>query len=840
MENKDNRNEIEIDRGTYIEALQLMGCEELPTVALRGLTILPGMIIHFDLSREKSIESVEQAMLGDQRLLVVTQKDPDEENPDFDGVYEIGTVTVIKQVSKLPNHILRVLVEGVSRARLFGFTREDDCIVTQVSYEKDDMTDISAAEEEAMTRTVKETFAAYHACFPKVGKAVEDQIDDVMSLGELIDCITINMPLSVLNKQRILNAVSVRERFQVLTGILSQEVEVIRIKNELAKNIKQRIDKNQRDYILREQLHYIKEELGENNTDSDVEQFEDALEKLKAKKDVKEKIRKEISRYKNVSGSSSESAVERAYIETLLELPWDKASKDSNDLVKAEEILNEEHYGLDKVKERMLEYLAVRALTGKGQSPIICLVGPPGTGKTSIARSVAEALHKKYVRICLGGVRDEAEIRGHRKTYVGAMPGRITNALRQAGVKNPLLLLDEIDKVGNDYKGDPSSALLEVLDGEQNSAFRDHYVEIPIDLSEVLFIATANSTEGIPRPLLDRMELIEVNSYTANEKFHIAREHLVEKQLKKNGIRAEELEFSDEALRDIISFYTREAGVRGLERQIGAVCRKEARQILERRQGQKQTTQQEPDSRQERKNSQKIGSREEIIDVGEKSQEKGLEMTEMVKITSENLKDYLGKRKYSNDKINKKNEVGIVRGLAWTSVGGDTLQIEVNMMPGEGDIDLTGQMGDVMKESARIAMSYVRSVSEAYQVPEETYTKKDFHIHIPEGAVPKDGPSAGITMATAILSAVTGIPVRADLAMTGEVTLRGKVLPIGGLKEKLLAAKTAGVKIVLVPGENEKDVSEISEEITEGLEIHFVEQMEDVVKYAFAPVCVEG
>lgn len=817
MENKNNRKEIEMDRGTYVETLQLMGQEHLPTVALRGLTILPGMVIHFDLSREKSIESVEQAMLGDQRLLVVTQKDPDEEDPGFDGVYEIGTVTVIKQVSKLPNHILRVLVEGVSRARLFGFVREDDCLVTQVSYEKDDMTDIDFAEEEAMTRMVKETLASYYTCFPKVGKAIEDQIEDAMSLGELLDCITINMPLSVLNKQRILNAVSVRERFEVLTGILAQEVEVVRIKNELAKNIKQRIDKNQRDYILREQMHYIKEELGEDNTDSDVEQFEAAVEKLKAKKEVKEKIRKEISRYKNVAGSSSESAVERAYIETLLELPWDKASKDSNDLEKAEEILNADHYGLDKVKERMLEYLAVRALTGKGQSPIICLVGPPGTGKTSIARSVAEALHKKYVRICLGGVRDEAEIRGHRKTYVGAMPGRITNALRQAGVKNPLLLLDEIDKVSNDYKGDPSAALLEVLDGEQNSAFRDHYVEIPIDLSEVLFIATANSTDGIPRPLLDRMELIEVNSYTANEKFHIAKEHLVAKQFKKNGIKPEELEFTDEALRDIISFYTREAGVRGLERQIGAVCRKEARQILKRRQVQNIT---EPDQDKELKDHQKGNL------------DKETEMTDIVKITSENLADYLGKRKYRNDKINQKNEIGIVRGLAWTSVGGDTLQIEVNMMPGEGDIDLTGQMGDVMKESARIAMSYVRSVSDKYQVSEETYTKKDFHIHIPEGAVPKDGPSAGITMATAILSAVTQIPVRADLAMTGEVTLRGKVLPIGGLKEKLLAAKTAGVKIVLVPKENDKDIAEISEEITEGLEIHFVEHMEDVVKYA--------
>lgn len=837
MENKDNRNEIEIDRGTYIEALQLMGREQLPTVALRGLTILPGMVIHFDLSRGKSIESVEQAMLGDQRLLVVTQKDPDEEDPGFDGVYEIGTVTVIKQVSKLPNHILRVLVEGVSRARLYSFVREDDCLVTQVSYEKDDMSDINYAEEEAMTRTVKETFASYYTCFPKVGKAIEDQIEDTMPLGELLDCITINMPLSVMNKQRILSAVSVRERFEVLTGILAQEVEVVRIKNELTKNIKQQIDKNQRDYILREQMHYIKEELGEDNTDSDVEQFEAAVEKLKAKKEVKEKIRKEIARYKNVAGSSSESAVERAYIETLLELPWDKASKDSNDLEKAEEILNKDHYGLEKVKERMLEYLAVRALTGKGQSPIICLVGPPGTGKTSIAKSVAEALHKKYVRICLGGVRDEAEIRGHRKTYVGAMPGRITNALRQAGVKNPLLLLDEIDKVSNDYKGDPSAALLEVLDGEQNSAFRDHYVEIPIDLSEVLFIATANSTDGIPRPLLDRMELIEVNSYTANEKFHIAKEHLVEKQLTKNGIKPEELEFTDEALRDIISFYTREAGVRGLERQIGAVCRKEARQILKRRQGQKQATQQEPDNRQEIKESQERINRDEIMNTGKKDQDERSEMTEMtgtVKITPDNLKDYLGKQKYSNDKINRKDEVGIVRGLAWTSVGGDTLQIEVNMMPGEGDIDLTGQMGDVMKESARIAMSYVRSVSDRYQVSEETYTKKDFHIHIPEGAVPKDGPSAGITMATAILSAVTGIPVRADLAMTGEVTLRGKVLPIGGLKEKLLAAKTAGVKTVLVPKENDKDVAEISEEITDGLEIHFVEHMEEVVKYAFS------
>lgn len=771
------------------------GREELPAVALRGLTILPGMVIHFDLNRAKSIEAVEQAMLGDQRLLVVTQKDVEEEDPGFEGIYRVGTVAVIKQVTKLPGHTLRVLVEGKSRASLYGLNDAYDYLVAKVSYESDDMTGITDSSKEAMTRTVKEAFAAYYTCFPKVGKAVADQIEGDMPLGELLDCITINMPLSVADKQKILAALSVQERFEILTGILVQEVDVIHIKNDLVKKIRGRIDKNQRDYILREQMQYIKEELGENNLDSDVEQFLAAVEKLKAGKEVKEKIRKEIDRYKNVAGSHSEGAVERAYIETLLEMPWDKASRDNKSLARAESILNEQHYGLDKVKERILEYLAVRTLSGKGQGPIICLVGPPGTGKTSVAKSVAEALNKKYVRICLGGIRDEAEIRGHRKTYVGAMPGRITNAIRQAGVKNPLLLLDEIDKVGNDYKGDPSAALLEVLDGEQNSAFRDHYVEIPIDLSEVLFIATANSTDTIPKPLLDRMEMIEVNSYTANEKFHIAREHLVEKQLKKNGVATDKLEFTDEALRGMISSYTREAGVRGLERQIGAVCRKVARKILE--DGQKKE-----------------------------------KLTAKVIVDAENLTEYLGKPKYTQDKIAEQDEVGIVRGLAWTSVGGDTLQIEVNIMPGDGEIDLTGQMGDVMKESARIAMSYVRSVSEEYEIPEETYTKKDFHIHIPEGAVPKDGPSAGITMATAILSAATGIPVRADLAMTGEVTLRGRVLPIGGLKEKILAAKTAGVKTVLVPKENEKDIAELDHEVTDGLEIHMVKNMKEVAGYA--------
>ena len=765
----------------------------LPTVTLRGLTILPGMVIHFDLSRDVSVSSVEQAMLGEQLLLVVTQKDINQDNPGRDDVYDVGTVVLIRQVSKLPERTLRVLVEGIARARIQEFTQSDNGIMTQVSYEKDDKEDIDEASAEAMTRTVKEAVEAYGACYPKVGKAVQDQMEEGMELGKLLDSIAINMPLSVADKQQILGAISVRERFTVLTGILTKEVEVIRIKNNLARDIRGRIDKNQRDYILREQMQYIKEELGENNTDSDVEQFLAEVEKLKAKPAVKEKIRKEITRYKNVIGSSSESAVERAYIETLLELPWDKASKDSKDLAGAEKILNEQHYGLEKVKERVLEFLAVRMLTGKAGSQIICLVGPPGTGKTSVAKSVAEAVKKQYVRICLGGVRDEAEIRGHRKTYVGAMPGRVVAALKQAGVKNPLMLLDEIDKLGSDYKGDPSSALLEVLDGEQNYAFRDHYVEIPIDLSEVLFIATANSRDGIPRPLLDRMEIIEVNSYTANEKFHIAKEHLVEKAFKKNGIKPGELTFSDEAIQDIIRFYTREAGVRGLERQIGAVCRKEAREILARRKEKR---------------------------------------PENVQVTPEKLEHYLGKPKYRQEKINEKPAVGIVRGLAWTSVGGDTLEIEVNMMPGEGKIDLTGQMGDVMKESARTALSYVRSVSGKYKIAENFYKKKDFHIHIPEGAVPKDGPSAGVTMATALLSAVTQTPVRADLAMTGEVTLRGRVLPIGGLKEKILAAKMAEVKTVLVPRENEKDIEEIPGEIKEGLEILFVETMEEVAKHA--------
>lgn len=763
--------------------------EGIPTVALRGLTVLPDMIIHFDLSREKSILAVEQAMMGDQQLVVVTQKDSNESNPAFEQVYPIGTLAMVKQVTKLSKQMVRVLIEGIKRVEVKSFLTETEYLTSEVNEVLEDNGRMDDTEKEAMLRTVKDIFGEYAVCFPKIAGTISRQVEESTNLGKLLDQITINIPLAFQKKQQVLSAYDLTERFEVLTGILANEIEISQVKTKLTTQVKSRLDKNQRDYILREQMRYIREELGDDNTFSDSEQFEESLGKLKASKEVKEKIKKEISRFKSVSGSSSESAVERAYIETLLELPWDKISKDNLDINRAEQILDEQHYGLEKVKERVLEFLAVRAMTKKGDSPIICLVGPPGTGKTSIARSIAESLNKKYVRICLGGVRDEAEIRGHRKTYVGAMPGRIVAGLKQAGVKNPLLLLDEIDKLSNDYKGDPSSALLEVLDGEQNNQFRDHYVEIPVDLSEVLFIATANTTETIPRPLLDRMEIIEVNSYTANEKFHIAKEHLWDKQLDKNGLTKEVLQITDSALKDIIDFYTKEAGVRGLERKLGEICRKAARDFLQK---------------------------------GKKK----------IKITSSNLAQYLGKPKYDRNLANEKDEVGIVRGLAWTSVGGETLQIEVNKMPGKGEIDLTGQMGDVMKESAIIALSYVRSISKEYGIEADFFKETDFHLHIPEGAVPKDGPSAGITMATAILSAVTEIPVYAKVAMTGEVTLRGKVLPIGGLKEKMLAAKMAGIKIVLVPKKNEKDVDEIPLEIKKGMEIYYVESMEDVLKYS--------
>ena len=761
----------------------------LPAIALRGTTILPGMIVHFDVSRERSVKAIEAAMLHDQKIFLVTQIDPEVESPDLAGVYHVGTIAYIKQVVKLPQNLLRVLVEGTGRATLVKFEQEFPFIRSEITPVDEEEMQMPEPVMEAMHRSLKELFHRYCMENGKVSKELVAQILNIDNVEELVEQIAVNIPLSYQNKQKILEALTLEERYEVLGAILGNEIEIMQIGRDLQKKVKARIDKNQREYILREQLKLIREELGEDNTADDAEEFKKKLQELQAGDEVKEKISKEIERFKNTNSNVSENAVLRGYIETMLALPWEKKSTDSDDLKEAWKVLQEGHYGLKDVKERVMEFLSVRKLTHKGKSPILCLVGPPGTGKTSIARSIAEAMHKKYVRICLGGVRDEAEIRGHRKTYVGAMPGRITAALQQAGVSNPLMLLDEIDKTSSDYKGDTSAALLEVLDPEQNSRFMDHYIEVPQDLSEVLFIATANDVQGIPRPLLDRMEVIEVSSYTENEKLHIATEHLIPKQLEKHGITDEQLSFSKKAIWKIAHNYTKEAGVRQLEREIGNICRKAAKELL--------TTEKEK-----------------------------------ITVTDRNLHKFLGKEKYSYQMANAAPEVGIVRGLAWASVGGDTLQIEVNVMPGKGEIMLTGQLGDVMKESARAGISYIRSVSKKYAIAEDFFEKHDIHVHIPEGAVPKDGPSAGITMATAMLSAVTGKKVRADLAMTGEITLRGRVLPIGGLKEKLLAAKNAGIQTVLIPKENTADVEELSSEITKGLEIIPVETMEEVLKKA--------
>lgn len=761
----------------------------MPAVALRGLTILPGMIAHFDVSRERSLRAVEEAMEQDQKIYLVTQRNVDREDPTQEDLYQMGIVADIKQVVRLQNDVVRILVDGISRAALLGFTGNEKYLEAEICYCDSNADSLPEDLREAMLLGVREAFHRYAAVVGKISKELIRQIDQYEDLEKLIDYVTNNLPVSYELKQQVLEAEDINDRYQVIVSLLLSQVEVISIKNELQKKVKVRVDKHQKEYVLREQLGVIREELGEN-ADSEADEYEKKLSELDAPDYVKEKTKKEIKRFRNMSSSSSESTVERGYIETVLELPWNRMSVDNKDLDHAAQVLDDDHYGLKDVKERILEFLAVRNLTSKGESPIICLVGPPGTGKTSIARSIASALEKKYVRISLGGVRDEAEIRGHRKTYIGAMPGRIVNGLRQAGVSNPLMLLDEIDKVSSDYKGDTSAALLEVLDSEQNCRFRDHYIEMPVDLSEVLFIATANEVSGIPKPLLDRMELIEVSSYTENEKFHIAKEHLVEKQKSKNGIKKEQLTITDSALKDIIRLYTREAGVRSLERTIGKLCRKAAREIFK-------------------------------------------DSEAAVKVTKTNLKTYLGNPKYSPEKKNDHAEVGIVRGLAWTSVGGVTLEVEVNVLPGKGELVLTGKLGDVMKESAQAALSYVRSISEGYGIDAEFYTKHDIHIHIPEGAVPKDGPSAGITMATAMLSAITDRAVRADVAMTGEITLRGRVLPIGGLKEKLLAAKVIGIKTVCIPKDNEKDLEEISKEITDGMEIVPVERFSQVEKIAF-------
>lgn len=763
--------------------------QHLPAIALRGTTILPDMIVHFDVSREKSMKAIEKAMVQDQKVFLITQRDPETEEPAQEDLYKIGTIAEIKQLVKTKKNMIQVLVEGQERGELLRFEENPLYLEAEIALFEEEQEEPEGNVKEAMLRGIKELFVRYCNENPKLSKDLAGQILELEDVRRVIDQIAVNLPMKYEDKQKILEAVNLEERYEVLGGILCNEIDIMQIRTDLNSKVKERVDKNQRDYILREQLKVIREELGDQDTLSEADQFKEQVSKLKASKEVKEKINREIDRFKNAAGMQAEAGVIRSYIETLLSLPWDKVSRDNKNLAKAKKILEEDHYGLEKVKERIMEFLAVRTLTKKGESPILCLAGPPGTGKTSIARSVARALDKEYVRMSLGGVRDEAEIRGHRRTYIGAMPGRIANGLIQAGVKNPLMLLDEIDKVSSDYKGDTSSALLEVLDSEQNRKFRDHYVEIPLDLSEVLFIATANDLQTIPRPLLDRMEVIEISSYTQNEKEHIAREHLIPKQIKAHGLKENQLLISDEALREVIAGYTKEAGVRSLERKLGEICRKTARKILE-------------------------------------------DKEETISVNVDNLESFLGRARYTYQRKNKTDEVGIVRGLAWTSIGGDTLQIEVNLMPGKGEFLLTGQLGDVMKESAQAGISYIRSVAEEYGIKPEFFQKHDLHIHIPEGAVPKDGPSAGITMATAMLSAMTNTPVKANVAMTGEITLRGRVLPIGGLKEKLLAAKSAGMKKVLIPFENQADVEELDEEITGGMKIVPVKTMKEVLKHA--------
>ena len=766
---------------------------KMPAVALRGMVILPGMIAHFDVSREKSIHAVEQSMMDEQKIFLVAQRDVEQEEPGIEDLYHIGIIAEVRQVIKLQNNIVRVLVEGTERAQLSAFVSQTDFLEVELTRCEEIDEGLSDEAKTAMVRSVQDTFEKYVTVNPRVGGELRRQVREEKNLPKIMDLIANNLPFYYEQKQEILEAVSLTERYEVLMALLLKEIEITAIKNEFQAKVKKRVDKNQKEYILREQMKLIREELGEDNAESDADAYLEQLKKLKADKEVKEKIRKEILRFKNISGSSSESAVSRGYIETMLELPWNKASKDNKDLKNAERILNEDHYGLEKVKERMLEFLAVRNLTKKGESPIVCLVGPPGTGKTSIARSVARALDKKYVRISLGGVRDEAEIRGHRKTYVGAMPGRIVNGLRSAGVKNPLMLLDEIDKVSSDYKGDTSSALLEVLDSAQNSSFRDHYIEVPFDLSHCMFITTANTTDTIPRALLDRMEVIELGSYTDEEKLQIAKRHLLPKQLKKHGIKRTQVRVSDDAIREIIACYTRESGVRSLERQIAALCRKCAMRFVS----------DEPPKR--------------------------------ISITGGNLEDFLGVRKFLPEANVTTDQVGLVTGLAWTAVGGTTLEVEVNVVDGSGKLELTGNLGDVMKESAFAAMSFIRSRAKALGLAPDFYKTKDIHVHFPEGAVPKDGPSAGITICTAIVSALTNRPVRRDVAMTGEISIRGRVLAIGGLKEKTMAALRHGVKTVIIPAENEKDLEEIDQTVRQALQFITVSSADRVLEAALLP-----
>lgn len=774
----------------YMEENMTEYKRQIPMIPLRGLTVVPGMVAQFDIGREKSAQGIKNAMLNDQQIFLVRQKDEEMEEPVIKDMYRAGVLAEVKQIEHKSGSSLRVMVYGKKRGILSAMHDLGEFWEAEISFPEEERPELpDDITEEGMKEVLIHCLEEYREKTRQIPLGIMMEIEKTEDVYQMVDEIAANVHFSPDELQEILDGKEPLERYYLVASKLEEKAKEVDIRDEIDRNVKERIDKNQREYILREQMKYIREELGEDGPLSDAEEFERQAESLEAPKEIKEKIEKEIRRFRNIGNNPSESGVIRTYIETMLEMPWDKKAPEYTDIDHAKEVMEAEHYGLWEVKERVLDYLAVHSLTKQSGTPILCLAGPPGTGKTSIAQSLAEALKRPYVRISLGGIRDEAEIRGHRKTYVGAMPGRIADGIRKAGVKNPVLLLDEIDKVSTDYRGDTFSALLEVLDGEQNKKFRDHYLEVPLDLSEVVFVTTANTLQTIPRPLLDRMEVIQVSSYTENEKFHIAKEHLLEKQIEGHGLSGGLLSVSDGALRRMIRYYTKEAGVRNLERTLSDVCRKAAR---------------------------------EILDTKKKS----------IRVTERNLSKYLGKEKYRYQMANEKDEVGIVRGLAWTSVGGDTLQIEVNVLPGKGKLMLTGQMGDVMKESAQTGISYIRSVSGEYGIPEDFFEEHDIHVHIPEGAVPKDGPSAGITMATAILSAVADIKVRADVAMTGEITLRGRVLPIGGLKEKLLAAKNAGMKRVIVPAENEKDVEEISQEITKGLDIKYVFRMEEVLRYS--------
>lgn len=778
-----------------------------PLMALRDVVALPGVTAYIEVAKAETVSAMEAAMNDDQMVFTVAKKDAENSDVNMDNLFEVGTVAKVKQIARMPDKYVRVVLEGGKRAHLLALETVDAGYImatVQVDEDEEDVWDnvqilsnhgepTKQLKRVAMIRQIKQLFREYAERQGKMGQQLQDIVSESIDLDQIIYMITANLPIHYHLKQSIIEHDQIEDRFTELMIVLERELGILRLQGEITEMVKQQVEDNQKDYYLREQIKAIHKELGEDDAESEADKFERKLEKLKAPAKVKKKIKEEIGRYKRISSNNSESAVIRGYLETLLAMPWKKASQDNTDVEHAKEILDADHYGLEKVKERILEYLAVKKLNKEGTGTILCLVGPPGTGKTSIAKSVAKALGRKYVRICLGGVRDEAELRGHRRTYVGAMPGRVITAVKNAKVKNPLILLDEIDKMVSDGRGDPAAALLEILDPEQNKHFSDHYLELPFDLSKAFFICTANGTDTISRPLLDRMEVIELPGYTENEKFHIAKEHLWAKQLKQNGITRSQLTITDKALRTMILRYTREAGVRGLERKIASVCRKAAKAVAQ-------------------------------ADEGTKTK---------LRISDRNIKEYLGKPVYKPNAANEKPEVGIVRGLAWTSVGGETLEIEVVALNGTGKLELTGKLGDVMKESARIALTYVRFMVQ-HEVDEDYFEKHDIHIHVPEGATPKDGPSAGITMTTAIYSAVTGKPVRADIAMTGEVTLRGRVLPIGGLKEKLLAAKQAGIKEVLVPKENSRDVDEMETEILEGIILQYVHCVEDVLKEALA------